>query len=189
LLIFPDKSYCISQNPNCLSSERYLSIYLRFAFRLIAIILTAGFVLNKTIENEKVVEMMKEEFQGKSVNISYGGPVAVDHIFFIYFATENLVKDSVEILLGLYMEGDYNQMRKLVLSGVLSADKVRLFGGYSGGETNQLEGEIKENYWLVKNITPEEVIAIDDNIWTNQINQLEAKYKMWTLIPEDPELN
>lgn len=148
-----------------------------------------GFVLNKSIENEKVINMMKEEFQGKSVNISYGGPVAVEYIFFLYFATENLVEGSVEIMSGIYMGGDYQQMRKLVLSGELSADKVRLFGGYSGWETNQLEREIKENYWLVKNITPEEVIAIDENIWTNQINQLEEKYKMWTLIPEDPILN
>ncbi|MBN2890337.1 MAG: YqgE/AlgH family protein [Bacteroidales bacterium] len=148
-----------------------------------------GFVLNKFIDNPNLKKAVKQEFLGTELHISYGGPVSQDQIFFLYSANEMIVNKSVEILPGLFMGGDYEHLRELVITEIIKTDKVRFFSGYSGWSAGQLENEIKANYWLVKNIKIQEVLKPDNNIWRNQINQLEEKYKMWTLVPEDPQLN
>ena len=148
-----------------------------------------GFVLNKFVDDKKFLEAVKKEFLGNSIDISLGGPVSLDRLFTMYVANKNIVEGSIEILPGLYWGGNLTHLRELIISDILPIENVRLFSGYSGWQENQLENEIKENYWLVKDITPTEVITIDENIWTNQIKQLEEKYKTWTLVPENPQYN
>lgn len=148
-----------------------------------------GFVLNKFVDNEQINKMVSQELLGTEVSICYGGPVAQEKLFFLYAANKNIVNDSIEVVQGLYMGGDYEHLRELIITEILNIENVRFFSGYSGWSAGQLENELKANYWLVKNITPKEVIKVDENIWRNQLNQLEKKYKMWTLIPEDPLLN
>ncbi len=148
-----------------------------------------GLVLNKFYVSPEIIDAVKKDFLGANIDISSGGPVGLDEISFIYQSKEKLVNKSVEVLPGLYYGGDYEHLRELVITEILKPHKVRIFSGYSGWVANQLDTELKADYWLVKNITVKEVMNIDKNIWKNQLIQLEEKYKRWTLIPEDPLLN
>ena len=148
-----------------------------------------GFVLNKLIENKQLNKILKKEFFGNQISVSFGGPVSLDRIFSMYVSNNNIVEGSIEIMPNLYWGGNIKHLRELITSNILTTEKVRLFGGYSGWDANQLEEELKANSWLVKDITPNEVITIDNNIWSNQVKQLEEEYKIWTLIPENPQLN
>ncbi len=149
----------------------------------------SGLILNKHIQNKVALDLIKDELGSNKISLSRGGPVGLDSLVFIYRADYQLVNNSIEVIPGLYIDGSYSHLKELILEGVLDLQNVRLFLGYSGWEAGQLENEINSNFWLVKNITADEIIDVNSDIWAEQVNQLEDKYKIWTLVPEDPLLN
>lgn len=148
-----------------------------------------GLILNKFIPKQKVDKNFLKELSVNELTISVGGPVGTDKLFYVHSLNENILKGAIEIKPGLYWGGDFKQLKEKLILGEISFGDVRFFAGYSGWTPNQLENEIKQNSWLVKDITIEEVLTIDTRIWTNQINQLEGKYKLWAFVPENPQLN
>ncbi len=148
-----------------------------------------GFILNKFIRTEDMDKEFLEEMHNYNIKFSLGGPVAFDKLFYIHTLSSDIIEGSIEIMPGLYWGGKYSQLKDMILSKALPLDDVRFFVGYAGWSPNQLENELKNNYWLVKDITIDEIMKLDDNLWTKQVNQLEDKYKIWTQIPENPQLN
>lgn len=148
-----------------------------------------GFILNKPIPFEQINSKILKEFNYKDIKLSIGGPVDLDKLFYIYKSETEIIENEIEILPNIYLGGNYKQLKKIILNNLLPEKNVRLFLGYSGWSARQLENEITENYWLVKKINPSDIFTFDKNMWTNQINQLETKYKIWTIVPENPSLN
>lgn len=148
-----------------------------------------GFILNKKIPFEEINSKIVEEFEDKEINLSIGGPVEIDKLFYIYKTESEIIEDNIEILPNIYFGGNYQQLKQAVLNNLIPEKNLRFFLGYSGWAPGQLENEISENYWLVKKINSAEIFTFDKNMWENQINQLENKYKIWTIVPENPTLN
>jgi putative transcriptional regulator len=80
--------------------------------------------------------------------VFFGGPVALNSVWFLFRATAP-PEHAVEACAGVYFSSD----RKLLLQ-LLARDKpmegLRVFVGYSGWTTEQLEGEIAHGDWTVK---------------------------------------
>ena len=148
-----------------------------------------GFILNRNIPKEKIDPNFLNEFLGVNISVSVGGPVGADKLFYMHNFPQDIIEESVEIMPGLYVGGNYKQLKQKLISRKISMQNLRFFAGYSGWQPKQLEAEIERNSWLVKDILPEEVLQIDENIWTNQLKQLEEKYKLWTTVPKHPHLN
>jgi len=148
-----------------------------------------GLILNKFIPHEKVDKKFLKELSVNQLDISVGGPVGTDKLFYIHTLDNTQIDNSVEISPGLYWGGNFSQLKQKLITGETSFNNVRFFAGYSGWTPKQLENEIKNNSWLVKNITIDEIFTLDARIWTNQIKQLEKKYKLWAFVPENPQLN
>jgi putative transcriptional regulator len=67
---------------------------------------------------------------------------------------------------------------------------VRAFRGYAGWTCGQLEGEINQHAWLVKD--PEaKLIAgeLNEQTWVGLISELGPAYRLLALAPDDPSLN
>ncbi len=148
-----------------------------------------GFILNRNIPQRSIDPNFLREFPGINISVSVGGPVGADKLFYIHNFSQDIIEDSIEIMPGLYVGGNYKQLKNKLLSRKIPVQNMRFFAGYSGWQPKQLETEVDRNSWLVKDITPEEVLKIDNNIWTNQLKQLEEKYKLWTIVPKHPHLN
>jgi len=149
-----------------------------------------GFVLNKHISKEKIPKQLKEELPNfEEFTFSYGGPVALDQMFYIHTFDSEIVEGSYEIMPGLYLGGNYKSIKSKLLNSEIDKTQIRFFIGNSGWSPKQLDNEIKENYWLVKNIEPQDVFCYDKKIWVNQIKQMGNEYDIWTSVPENPTLN
>ncbi len=146
-----------------------------------------GFVLNNFIDVdlEQIMENMPR-FEGR---ISIGGPVRNSNLYYIH-TLGNKIEESVEIIPGVYMGGNFDQLKAMLVSGTVTKGQVRFFVGYSGWSHEQLENEIKGNSWFVTSAPKELVMNSDINdMWKTIMRSMGRKGQMIANMPEDPSLN
>lgn len=146
-----------------------------------------GFVLNNYIdvELEQIMENMPA-FRGR---ISIGGPVRNSNLYYLHTLGEK-IEESVEIIPGVYMGGNFDVLKKMLQAGAVKKDEVRFFVGYSGWSPEQLENEIKTQSWFVANV-PKEIVMNSqlDDLWKTIMKSMGKKGQMLANMPEDPSLN
>lgn len=145
-----------------------------------------GFVLNKPI-NMPLAEMLAG-FPDFKVTIGIGGPVEKDTIHFLHSLGE-MIPNSVHVVDNIYWGGDFDTLKELISTGIVSASQVRFFLGYSGWSPNQLEDEVKNNAWLVTEVESSKIMLPDKSFWKKTLDKLGEKYKVWSNIPENPAMN
>ncbi len=148
-----------------------------------------GFVLNKLLPKKYYPKEIEKEFPNIELSLAYGGPVEMEKMFYIHNLSEKKLPFSIEIMPGLYWGGDFNVLKRKINEGEISPSQVRFFVGYSGWAPKQLENELANNSWIVGNITPEEVLNPDENLWRKILNKFNLKYRIWATYPEKPFLN
>jgi putative transcriptional regulator len=147
-----------------------------------------GFVLNNFLEEN--FEGLPDYILESNPRISIGGPVEVSHLYFIHSYGEK-VPGSSELVNGLFLGGDFEILKSLLLAEDQPEKCVRYFLGYSGWDAQQLNDEIKEKSWVV--CRPENNTWImnteNDNLWEDSLKSLGAKYEMFSKFPVNPNNN
>ena len=146
-----------------------------------------GFVLNNP-RKQKITDVLND-FPSFDSNIYIGGPVQENQLFFIHTLGDQLLPDSIHITENIYFGGSYLKIKELIREGLVKNNQIKFFIGYSGWSANQLENELKNNYWLVENIDKEKIFSNEKDIWKDILQNLEPKYQMWTNFPENPDMN
>lgn len=111
-----------------------------------------------------------------------GGPVQQDGVVALGAGDEAgaVVKPVLPSVGVVDLEQD-----PLIAGGDLQ--RVRVFAGYAGWSTGQLETEIAEGGWFVVDATPSDVFSDDpEDLW---LAVLHRQGGIFTTIPEDPSLN
>ena len=146
-----------------------------------------GLVLNKYIDIS-ISELT--DFPEIDTKISVGGPVGNKHLYFIHTLGDE-IEDSVHIFDDIYMGGNFEAIVEKAKMGLLLPNQIRFFLGYSGWTTNQLEGELKQNSWLVADIIESsDIMDVNNNtIWKDYMNSQGGKYKAFAHFPKRPDLN
>lgn len=147
---------------------------------------SVGFILNKPF-NQKISDF-SSEFGNFDINVSLGGPVGSEHIYYIHTYGEK-IPGSIHIKENLYWGGEFKIVKMLTETGKLDKNKIRFFIGYSGWSPNQLATEINKNYWLVSDIDVATIMQNDKKIWDKVVSELDNPYKIWQYFPENPNLN
>jgi putative transcriptional regulator len=146
-----------------------------------------GFVLNNYIDVE--LDQIMEEMPHFPTRIRIGGPVRNSNLYYIHSLGDE-IKDSVEIMPGIYMGGDFDHLKKLLIAGKLEKENVRFFVGYSGWSADQLQSEIESNSWFVTNVDKDTVMNTDiEDLWKVIMKQQGRQGEMIANLPEDPSLN
>lgn len=147
-----------------------------------------GFVLNNFIEVN--LKELNEQFPDMDVQISTGGPVETESMFFIHTLAHEL-NESIELGNGIYIGGDFEQLYEVIDENHMRENTIRFFLGYSGWEAGQLEEEISENAWVVAEISDaREIMEVQQpDTWKYFMNKLGTKYRMMTDFPIDPNEN
>lgn len=146
-----------------------------------------GFILNKKVDYP--VEDLFLDFPDFDADIHIGGPVGTDSIYFIH-TLGNAIPGSLHIKENLYWGGDFETLKLQIKLGMVQKNQIRFFLGYSGWDPGQLEEEIRENSWLVAELSQAELMSIDENdMWVESVRSMGGKYSMWENFPENPTLN
>ena len=136
-------------------------------------------MLNEIITEFKYIE---------DIPLHTGGPIGTDTLFYLHTLHE--IPGTLPINNGLYLNGDFDAIKKYILQGNPIKGKIRFFLGYSGWEYEQLIQEIKENTWIISK--EENTYLMNEDIkgmWKEALGKLGSKYETWSRFPQVPSLN
>ncbi len=148
---------------------------------------SVGFVLNKPVDLR--IQDVIHDFPAIEAGISIGGPVNTNTVHFIH-TLGDLLPESVHVTGSVYWGGDFETLKTLIAAGKVDKQQVRFFLGYSGWAPGQLEGEIKDNAWLVGEIDSKMIMESDQtSFWNDVLKQMKNRYQVWANFPENPGMN
>ena len=149
---------------------------------------TMGLVLNKPLPLS-LNDVLKEFKDISNIPIYKGGPLSTDTLFYLHTLKD--VEESLQIGKGVYLNGDFDAIRRYILQGNDIDGKIRFFLGYSGWEHDQLCQEIEENTWLIGSTSIASLMNEKGSaeLWKNVLGQLGGKYEIWSRFPQIPTLN
>lgn len=146
-----------------------------------------GLVINKRLPIF-VNDVISEFKYIDEIPLHKGGPVATDTLFYLHTLTD--IPGALPIRKGLYLNGDFDEIKRYILQGNKVNECIRFFLGYSGWEGNQLSNEIRENTWLVSK--EDNAYLMNTNVkdmWKQSLEKLGSKYETWSRFPQVPTLN
>lgn len=149
---------------------------------------STGFILNHQSDtnlNEVVGGRNTEKFP-----IFIGGPVALDSLLFIHKAYDILQSGDL-ITEDIYWGGDLDQLLTLIENDLILSHQVKFFAGYSGWQVGQLEEELNQNSWAVKNTLDPNLCFLHDgeDLWKRALIEMGPRYAHVANFPRDPYLN
>lgn len=146
-----------------------------------------GFVLNRFVDLE--IGDLVEGFPKINTRISIGGPVQSGNLYYLHTIGTRL-EGSQEVIAGVYMGGDFEQLRALLAADETLAKHVRFFVGYSGWGKDQLSGEMDQKSWLVGPGTKQRIMNTKrDDLWAQTLRGMGGEFAPLAGFPEDPTLN
>ncbi|EGJ71118.1 UPF0301 protein yqgE [Bacteroides coprosuis DSM 18011] len=124
----------------------------------------------------------------ENIPLYRGGPLGEDILFFIH--SHSHIPAALPITNKLYLNGDFDIVKELLLEGKVEPNDFRFFLGYSGWGPEQLQNELKTNTWLVTEEPAEYIINQSAKLlWKNILHNMGYKYKLWARYPLVPSQN
>ncbi|WP_332029388.1 YqgE/AlgH family protein, partial [Kaistella sp.] len=116
-------------------------------------------------------------------------PVENDKIFFICKGkkvTENFSEISDEF----YLTEDIENIVTGIVEDEISVDEIKVFSGYSGWASQQLESEVRRKMWTVVEVyNLDYTLPNDESLWKNIMQNLGGEFLIWANAPEDVSMN
>ena len=146
-----------------------------------------GLIINKQLPIF-VNDIIKEFKYIENIPLYKGGPIATDTLFYLHTLAD--IPGAIPISKGLYLNGDFDEIKKYILQGNKEDRYIRFFLGYSGWESEQLSTELKENTWLVSKEENAYLMNGDTkDMWKQALEKLGSKYETWSRFPQVPTFN
>jgi putative transcriptional regulator len=106
-----------------------------------------GFVVNQKFPR-KLNEL--EEFKnGRPFPIHRGGPVDQEHLYFIH-QRPDLIEGGEQVTGNIFLGGDFKSAVRNIDNHNLTEKDCRIFIGYCGWDYGELDKEIAEGSWEVR---------------------------------------
>lgn len=150
-----------------------------------------GLVLNKPTALD-LGDLIPELGIERKVPVFSGGPVDHSRLFMLH-TLGDLFTGSSELIPGIYVGGNIEEIAVYLAEGGEIDGKIRFFLGYSGWTAGQLKGEIDRNAWAVGNDAEPDsgrLLKGKGNMyWRREVERLGMEFRSWLLIPDNPSLN
>lgn len=146
-----------------------------------------GFVLNRHMDMD--VEDLMENMPPTGARVSIGGPVQSGNLYYLHTLGPH-VAGSVEVVDGVFMGGDYEQLRSLLATDPRLARHVRFFVGYAGWSGDQLQRELDDRSWLISQGDKRRIMNTDNkDLWADTLRGMGREFAPLANFPEDPSHN
>jgi putative transcriptional regulator len=146
-----------------------------------------GFIINKS--HGMVLRDIFPHLKNGSFPLFEGGPVSPNQLFYTHTLGLKL-SDSKHIIDNVYWGGNFFELSKLIENGEVSQHQIRFYIGYSGWGEKQLSEEIDSDMWFSKKTDYNHVIqTAPEELWAQELVQINSGYKAFTDFSFDPSLN
>ena len=126
--------------------------------------------------------------QKNNIELFYGGPVS-NNLFYI-LKTDDEMEGSIRVSDNIYWGNNINFVIDTLSKGLVNIKNINFYKGYSGWDKGQLDNEIENNSWIVKDdLDDEHFTMVNNSSWNNIIREIGGKYKIWSNSPDDINLN
>lgn len=120
--------------------------------------------------------------------IWFGGPVQSDDSY-VFLHKAAFVQDAQLVFDGWYHGGVEDQLMDLLPKRVLNATNTRVFKGYSGWESKQLEQEIKQQHWIVTDAKDQYLSFHHHHLWQFIVDDIGGNLPVVAQAAEKIKLN
>lgn len=145
-----------------------------------------GFILNSSTALE--LGELLPDFYSSVLSVGQGGPVQTDTLHMLHRLPE--VFGGNEVAEGMYWGGSFDALKDVIGVDTAVETDIRLFVGYAGWSTGQLEKEIEEGSWLIADFEQDIVFGSGGaDMWKRAIESFGKKYSYLANMPLDPQLN
>lgn len=146
-----------------------------------------GFILNKFVDIE-LTDIMRE-MPSLHNRIGIGGPVQNSNMYYIH-TYGDMLPGSMEITEGIYVGGDFEVLKNLLLREDVDKTQIRFFVGYSGWDGEQLDEEISTDSWYVSEIGSLPLFETEqEDLWGIALKNMGGEFVKLANFPIDPSLN
>ncbi|MCZ2222949.1 MAG: YqgE/AlgH family protein [Chitinophagales bacterium] len=125
-----------------------------------------GFIINKLFKRS--LNELSEFSSSRSFPLYVGGPVDKEHLFFIH-CKNSLIDNGSLIMDNIYFGGNFNQVIAEINNKNLSTMDIKIFIGYCGWNTNELEEEIAEGSWIVAESNNEIIFSKNPELFLSDL--------------------
>lgn len=152
-----------------------------------------GFVLDNFTDRPLRAVLEDAEDWSLKQEVSVGGPVHDDSLFYLHRLGKE-VSGAMPVLPGLWLGGDFGELKMALASGRYGDGDVRFFVGYSGWTRGQLDREIQSNSWYVHDAPlDQKMTAIFhpplEGLWKQMLSSKGPGFARASTLPLDPSLN
>jgi putative transcriptional regulator len=117
-----------------------------------------GFIVNKPYH--RAFNELEEYKHSVAFPLYNGGPVGTAFLYFIH-QRPDWIEGGTDIGNGLYFAGSFKQAVTAINNKSLTAKDIKIFIGYCGWDTGELEAEIAEGSWTLEEDFIEPVFFIE----------------------------
>jgi putative transcriptional regulator len=116
--------------------------------------------------------------------IFLGGPVQPDTVIALADHVDAAEDDAIcGSIASLEYDDDVDRLHE-------SVSRARVFAGYAGWGTGQLEDEIEEEAWFIEPALPADVFSADpERLWSTVLERMGDQYRLLARMPDDPRMN
>ncbi len=145
---------------------------------------TMGMIMNLKSEYS-LADLGKEWELYSDVPLYVGGPVGLDSFTFIHTLGPTVIRNAVQLIPGLYVGGEFEDMKRYVLCGEPTEGKVKFVLGHSGWEAGQLDNELELHDWLISKDADIAMLMSDteEHMWQMALERFGDKYRLWNNWP------
>ncbi len=146
-----------------------------------------GFVLNRYIDLD--LPDLLEKLPHSNSRVSLGGPVENNSLYYVH-SLGDAIPGSQHIAGELYLGGDFDIIVEGLKSGSIEQSRVRFFVGYSGWGEQQLESEMEQRSWYVRELAELPLMDTErDDLWSIALQGMGEPFSTLANFPADPKLN
>lgn len=148
-----------------------------------------GLLLNKPFHFATVLnDLVPDLKEAPKIRVDKGGPVGRDTLFYLHTLED--LHGAMPLGGGLFLNGDFEQLKRYILNGGALAGQIRFFMGYAGWQNGQLAQEIEANTWLVDSPRKLDITdTLTPDYWQRSMCRMGGKYAVWSRFPLYPTLN